>query len=384
MRYLSLRMNSFRAATCGAATPWTFSAFATSLAALRFASPIQADQWLLDRQRSPQSTRPLVAGVEEPCDETQAKAASAEAEQRSAKVDAANTIAYLSRISVIARGLNLFEPTFRTVCPPRWSFFKTIRVLFAKWLRGRMAMNQVLTCSGAWRRRLSKEETRHLEATYKSLMRKGTGKTNPRCVRAFEESINDFARWSLQSGFSLESELELINPRIIECVVARPRSALIWNPDGTAHFEFYSRWFVDDEAPASAWITDYDIRWTSHATLRSRQNVCLTPYGHRRFKNMSRDRRRRKRARVRYKGKRWSLSALASLPEAAVSDKIIRKRLEAGWSVVEAITRPASLGGRPRNQVDLDWGVTEPGAAQQAEGLEVCSAKCEDDSQGAL
>jgi hypothetical protein len=198
-----------------------------------------------------------------------------------------------------------------------------------------------------WKCGLTKEEQIHLQRTFASLMRKGEEKENPRRVLAFDDDILRFVRWSLTNGYSLRSELELLNPRVCEGLVSRDKYGKDFT-HGLLRFDYVGRVEVDETADPSQWITDYDIRWTSHSELRRRPDAVLTPHGRNRLKDHLRGSKRGRKARVRFNGKRWSIAALAKHPLAVVSDKIIRRRIDAGWSVEEAISTPAHLGGRPR------------------------------------
>lgn len=335
----------FRVAEGSAATPCLHFSSLPSLAALR-SSQLRQEDRLFEQSRPYIPLRPLRTEDDEPSEEEGGAKAHAESEQRSA-TDGAEDLALINCIdNGIGQSLNLREPRVRMVLNLVQGVPKTIRTLFARWVRGRMARD-IRASSRNWKCGLTKEEQIHLKKTFASLMRKGKEKENPRRVLAFDDDMLRFVRWSLTHGYSLRSELELLNPRVCDGLVSRDK----YDKDfarGLLRFDYVGRVEVDETADPSQWITDYDIRWTPHSELRRRPDAVLTPHGRNRFRKLLRGSKRGRKARVRFDGKRWSISALAKHPLAVVTDKIIRRRLDAGWSVEEAISTPARVGGRPR------------------------------------
>lgn len=337
--------DTLRVASGDAATPCLHDSSLSSLSALRSSLFRQVDRWI-EKCCPYDPLRPLRTDDDEPCEEEGGATAHAESERRSA-TDVAEDSALIDYIDIgISQSLNLREPSVRMILSLVQGVPKTIRTLFARWVRGQMARdNRALSTN--WKRGLSKEEQEHLLKTFKSLMRKGDETHNPRRVLAFDDDLLGYVRWSLTNGYSLRAELELLNPRICEGLVSRDKYDKDWI-HGLLRFDYVGRIEFDESADPSLWITDYDVRWTAHSELRHRKDAVLTPYGRSRLDEHIRKTRRRRNAKVRFQGKSWSISALSRLPQAVVSDKIIRKRLNAGWTVEEAITTPVQPGGRPR------------------------------------
>ena len=244
--------------------------------------------------------------------------------------------------------MNLTTFNARTVNLQPLSGQKTIRVLFAKRIRGAAAYKSLLDGKESWKRGLTYDERKHLQKSFESLMRKGSEKKNPRRVLKFDGDLEGFALWSLAHGFSLQSELELVNPRIVPHVVSRRVHDKIYGLDGTCTYERVGRVEYDEDALPESWVTDFDFRWSSHLNLLASQEAVLTPYGEKQLAKRRRRSKRGKPSKHKYNGQVYSLSALARLPEAVVSDKVIKRRLRAGWTASAAITTIAETGGRPK------------------------------------
>lgn len=329
-----------------AVTPSLLSASSTSLSALRSALLREVGQWI-SRACSVHFTRPSCVADDELCEEEQSTRTSAKAKRRSPQAEAVNHEKKNIRRKGHATQSASFELAVRSLSGTIGDTAETLRAAFAKWVRGHAQAVSLLKASNLWRKGLSEAERKHIEGTWASLRLPGREKRNRRLVRRFQ-NLNEFAWWSLRSGFSLHSEIELVNPRIVRHVVAQRRSKLVWLDSGTSKFEFQLPWKFDPDSEPHEWITDYDVVWTPHHRLRSKFCPILTPYGAKRLKATKNGILRGRKSKFKYGDGLYSASELARLPEALVSDKVIAKRLAAGWSVTEAITTPAQRGGRPR------------------------------------
>ena len=338
---------TYRSARGRAVTPSPRSASSSSLSALRSAALGEADQLLKSTSTFPFFTRPSGGVDDELCEEEQSARTSAQAERRSPRAEAVDSVRYCSTQKGQAMQPRSSELAPRSIPRLLASTADTLRAAFAKWVRGHTRAVERLQKSNAWRNGLSEAENKHMEGTWASLRLPGREKVNRRLVRRFQ-TLNEFAWWSIRNGFSLHSEVELINPRIVEHVVVQRRSKIVWLDSVTTKFEYQLPWKHDPESLAHEWITDYDVVWTPHHRLRAKKTRILTPYGEKHLKRTKRGSLRGRCSMVRYRGRKCSVAELARLPEAVVSDKVIAKRLEEGWGVDQAVTTPRGSGGRPR------------------------------------
>lgn len=337
-----------RVAVGSAATPFPRSASTSSLSALRSAALEKADQLLKSTLTLLLFTRPSRVAVDERSEELQSVRTSVKGKRRSAQPEAvdqdSNNIRDIGQVE--QAGSN--ELAFRSISRSHVSTVNTLRAAFATWVRGQTQAVKRLEKSRSWRNGLSEAEREHMIQTWESLRRPGKTKPNRRLVRRFQSSLHEFAWWSLRSGFSLNAEIELINPMIVKFVVVQRRSKLGWLNSVTPRFEYQLPWRFDPDSEPHEWITDFDVVWTPHHRLRAKKTKTLTPYGERRLKSTTNGSLRGRSTKVRYQGRTCSFAELARLPEAVVSDKVIAKRLEEGWGVEEAVTTPRGSGGRPR------------------------------------
>lgn len=221
---------------------------------------------------------------------------------------------------------------------------------------------------------LRSEEREHLQRTYRSLTRsQKRGTPNPRYLERFAGNFWAFQEWSLQNGFALGSELVLENPRIVPDTMLRYRWLRAWDEDGRLGFEHEMEPVhrdPDERVPSDEWITDYDVRWVPIRELVRANPLPLMPrYNRLRVRALRRamhgelkeEERAAKelKARRSRRGKRqrlikaWaemkSAAAWAKDSRAAVSDKIISRRIEAGWREEDAICTPQGRPGpKPR------------------------------------
>lgn len=322
--------------------------------ALRSASLREVGQWV-SRARSTYFTRPSCVADDELREEEQSTRTSAKAKWRSPQDEAVSNNQKTNRKTGQVPQSNSFEPAVRSVTGAFAATVETLRAACARWVRGHAKAVKRLEKSNAWRNGLSECEREHMIKTWNSLRLPGREKHNRRLVLRFQDSLNEFAWWSLRSGFSLSSEIELINPRVVEHVVFQRRSDLDWSKSGLPQWVFRSPWRYDPDSSEKDWITDYDVVWTPHHRLRARSNAKLTKYGQDRLKATKRGAIRGRKSKIKHKGRWHTLAELARLPEAVVSDKAIAKRLAEGWGVTEAITTPAQVGGRPRkSRAEID------------------------------
>lgn len=347
MAYQIIQFMTNRVAVGSAATPCLRASSLPSLAALRSSLLEQVDRLNMKESRVPLFTRPSCGVDDELCEEEQSTRTSVKAERRSPKAAAVDSDRYY--LTVIGQALRSrsSEPASRSIPPLLATSADSLRAAFARWVRGHTQGVRRLEKSSAWRNGLSEAEHKHLEGTWASLRLPGREKVNRRLVRRFQ-NLNEFAWWSIRNGFSLHSEVKLINPRIVEHVVVQRRSKIVWLDSVTTNFEYQLPWKHDPESLAHEWITAYDVVWTPHHRLRAKKQRTLTPYGEKRLKRTKRGSLRGRCSQVRYQGRTCSVAELARLPESVVSDKVIAKRLEEGWNVDEAVTTPRGSRGRPR------------------------------------
>lgn len=143
-----------------------------------------------------------------------------------------------------------------------------------------------------------------------------------------------FASWSKENGFSLDSELELLDQQIIVGTKRKLDKEVLSTEKG---FRTAVHETIVESDVESDWITTIGgIRWTKQDTLarRGKQPV-LTPYGMRRLAK------RRKQKKITAFGETKAASDWAKDSRAKVSDKIITERLAKKWTAEEAITTPA-------------------------------------------
>lgn len=339
---------NYRSASGRAVTPSPRSASSPSLSALRSAALGKADQLLKSTSAILFFTRPSRVAVDERSEELQSVRTSVKGKRRSAQPEAVdldgNNIRNLGQVELAGST----ELALRSISRSHASTVNTLRAAFAKWVRGHAQALKRLEKSSAWRNGLSEAEREHMIQTWESLRRPGKTRPNRRLVRRFQSSLHEFAWWSVRNGFSLNAEIELINPRIVKCVVVQRRSKLVWLNSVTPRFEYQLPWRFDPDSEPHEWITDFDVVWTPHHRLRAKKTKTLTPYGERRLKSTTSGSLRGRSTKVRYRERICSVAELARLPEAVVSDKVIAKRLEEGWGVDQAVTTPRGSGGRPR------------------------------------
>lgn len=348
MVYQIIQLMTNLVAVGSAATPCLRASSLPSLAALRSSLLEQVDRLNMKESRVPLFTRPPCGVDDELCEEEQSTRTSVKGKRRSAQPEAvdldSDDIRNLGQVELA--GSN--ELALRRISRSHASTVNTLRAAFAKWVRGHAQALKRLEKSSAWRNGLSEAEREHMIQTWESLRRPGKTRPNRRLVRRFQSSLHEFAWWSVRNGFSLNAEIELINPRIVKCVVVQRRSKLVWLNSVTPRFEYQLPWRFDPDSESHEWITDFDVVWTPHHRLRAKKTKTLTPYGERRLKSTTSGSLRGRSTKVRYRERICSVAGLARLPEAVVSDKVIAKRLEEGWGVDQAVTTPRGSGGRPR------------------------------------
>jgi hypothetical protein len=200
---------------------------------------------------------------------------------------------------------------------------------------------------------------RHLLLTHASLTRKERGNVeNPRHVFAFQVDFDGFVAWSTASGASLDSELELFDPVVVEGTRAIRKHEREWTTDrrsGEPILLFHRNEGVehDESAAPQEWVTDYSVRWVSHDHLRRRMNLdSLTAYGRQRLKALKKSARRGKTLYLKVGGKRMSARQWATQPGVTVSDKVIAYRKTVlKWTDRDAIYTPGQRPGRkPKSQ----------------------------------
>lgn len=220
-----------------------------------------------------------------------------------------------------------------------------------------------------------KIERDHLWKSYKSLTRCPPRKTcNPRYVTKFVGNARRFEQWSRENGFSIDAELVLVNARVIPDTKLDCRWTKNW-VNGTLVLE--QEWDVEDdpslEIPPECWITDYDVQWVPLAELvRAKPLPPMPRYNLMRVRAARKAMREQLRSEVRAakelkvrrsrKGKRpklitaWgetkSANAWARDTRATVSDKVISRRIAAGWKEEDAIStargKPGPKPGKSR------------------------------------
>lgn len=200
---------------------------------------------------------------------------------------------------------------------------------------------------------------KHLKATFDSLVRlpaltrknrKGQDVKVPNPIYAHDWRGNwhKFAEWSLRNGFSINSQLELLDLEVIpnkKLVVHRSKKWV----EGKLVIKTTPRVVNSDDA--TDFIRCYKrLRWVDKRALRSRfkrtarrrpkvEPPILTAYGRDQMKKQT------KGEKILAFGERKTAHAWQDDPRAKVSDKIITGRLndlkKFDWTPEEAITTPA-------------------------------------------
>ena len=206
---------------------------------------------------------------------------------------------------------------------------------------------------------------RHILDTWTSLVYKDRSRLHPRYVVDFVGRYRAFKEWSIESGVTIRHELILTQPRILLYSCDERKTEVVWQPNemglSVRRFEKTGGLTISKDAdfPVDEWVTDYSVLWVPvDQVAKMRPLPTMVAYSQtrvRRYRNTLRAKAARKPRRGSTKkltldGEMKSISAWSRDPRCPVSDKIIRKRLESGWEVEEAITAPDQKGGRPRKR----------------------------------
>lgn len=185
-------------------------------------------------------------------------------------------------------------------------------------------------------RELSEEEKRDLYSNYLSVARVRRDRACPCDLGSF----GAFLRWSLASGYELGKILVEGAPKgwvehfkPISSSDADERDDVIYDPI----------WVVPMAPDESNRFRIPTYRWISARSAAKKKRSSLNAAGARTVAA----RRTTIHREVTAWGETKSLAAWSSDPRASVSDKVIRKRLDAGMSAEEAISAPRLKGGRP-------------------------------------
>ena len=183
----------------------------------------------------------------------------------------------------------------------------------------------------------------HIQDTWKAFIRKQRSEREHQIIpRAFigecngvvsydKEAFYDFAR---EQGATTKHELEFVGDPVF---VAGVEFSKTWQKNLDRMRFLYALELRDIEDSGYYYYPIEQIVWTSHKNLSRRKTVPkLTSYGKNHWKNGQI-------TRVTAWGELKSTNAWAKDSRALVSDKIIKRRIDAGWSPEAAISTLAGM-----------------------------------------
>jgi hypothetical protein len=182
---------------------------------------------------------------------------------------------------------------------------------------------------------------RHIQDSWKAYIRKQRSEREHQIVPlAFivecngvvsydKEAFYDHAR---EQGATTRHELEFVGDPVF---VPGKEFIKTWQKNLDRMRFLYSLEFRDIEDSGCFYYPIEQIVWTSHKNLSRRKTVPnLTTYGMKHLRNGQI-------TRITAWGERKSANAWANDPRGVVSDKIIKRRIDAGWSPEVSISTPA-------------------------------------------
>lgn len=183
----------------------------------------------------------------------------------------------------------------------------------------------------------------HIKDTWKALIRKQRSEREHQIIpRAFIVECNGVVSYhaelfydhAREQGATTKHELEFVGDPVF---VAGVGFAKTWQKNLDRMRFLYALELRDIEDSGYYYYPIEQIVWTSHKNLSRRKTIPnLTTYGMNHWKSGQIKR-------ITAWGEVKSASAWANDPRGVVSDKVIKRRIDAGWSPEAAISTPAGM-----------------------------------------
>lgn len=191
------------------------------------------------------------------------------------------------------------------------------------------------------------ELNRHIHATWKKFTRKQRSEREEQIIPlAFIVECNgvvsydkeSFYQHAFDQGATLQHELEFVGSPVFVPGIEFLKTYQKAYQRNLKRLIFLRTLEIRQIEDSGCWYYPIDqIVWTSHKNLSRRKTVPnLTTYGMKHWKGGQI-------TRITAWGERKSANAWANDPRCVVSDKIIKRRINAGWSPEAAISTPAGM-----------------------------------------